>query len=299
MKIPKVAVIITNWNGKVNTEQCIISLKTQTYQNYWIIVVDNASTDDSVAYLKEKFHDIVILKNKENLGWTGGCNTGINYAMKSNADYFFILNNDITLDENVIEGLVKIAESNDNIGIIGPRIRSASNHEIILSPGINRNYRTLKLKYSEGVDNGQYTEIKDVNWIDDMTALIKKELIENIGVYDVQYFMYAEDSDLCYRATNKGYKIFYIPYLTAYHIEHGSTGEKFNSFIAYYVIRNYILFMRKYYSKRHFIIIIPFIFAMLIVNSITSILKGQWDVPKAMINGILWHTKNKINKHVY
>lgn len=160
---PKVSIIIVNWNGKEDTLKCIESVLQTDYPNYNIIVVDNASTDDSVKYLKEKYPEIIYLENKENLGWTGGNNTGMEYAIKNGADYCFLLNNDIILDKNCLKELIRIAKSNKRIGFVVPKVYYHDNPKKIYSAGLNMIYPLLlpkKLKKGK-MDRGQFDNVYD------------------------------------------------------------------------------------------------------------------------------------------
>lgn len=293
---PKVSIITINWNGKEDTAECLESLKRLVYPNYDVIVVDNASMDDSVEFLRERFSEVTYIENEENVGWTGGCNAGIEYAMKKGADYIFILNNDIVIDKDCLKELVKVAESDARIGFVGPRIRSYEEHEKILSPGVSRNYRTLGVKKGEVADRGQFKEVKDVNWIDDTVLLVKKSVIEKVGIHDPEYFMYGEDTDWCYRVKKAGFGISYVPLVCVWHKHSASSGGGYNSFVAYYQARNYLLFMRKHFSKYHLFFVVPFFyFQFIIYQSVRALYKGEWNVPLAMIGGMLWHIglKNK------
>ena len=286
---PKVSIITINWNGKEDTAECLESVKRLDYPNYEIIVVDNASTDGSVEFLRERFPEITYIENEENVGWTGGCNAGIEYAMKGGVEYVFILNNDIVVDKDCLKELVKVAESDPKIGFVGPRIRSYEEPEKIISQGVSLNYKTLRVKKGEVRDMGQFKGVKDVNWVDDTVLLVKKSVIEKVGMHDPVYFMYAEDTDWSYRVTNAGFRILYTPLASVWHKHHASSGGGYNSFVAYYQARNYLVFMRKHFSKCHLIFVAPFYFRFIFAHSARALYEGEWGVPFAMIRGILWH----------
>ena len=290
---PKVSIITINWNGKEDTAECLESVKRLDYPNYEIVVVDNASADGSVEFLRERFPEVTYIENKENLGWTGGCNAGIEYAMKNEADYVFILNNDIVVDKDCLKELVKVAESDSKIGFVGPRIYSYGEPEKILSPGVNVYYTLLRRKKGERKDTGQLDKIKEVNWIDDMVLLVKRKVIENVGLYDPSYFMYFEDSDWCYRTKKSGFRILYVPTTKAWHKGSSSSGGHLNAFTAYYSTRNWILFIRKHFPKYYLILTLPFLFKFIFSWSIEAVYKRKWDVPVAMIKGLLWHFRFK------
>src|SRR3989339_346256 len=122
MNKPLVYILILNWNGKEDTLECLSSLKKIDYPNYKTIVIDNGSTDDSVKIINKKYPKIKIIENKKNLGYAEGNNVGIRYALKNKADYVLILNNDTIVDKKFLTELVKVGESNEKVGIVGPNV---------------------------------------------------------------------------------------------------------------------------------------------------------------------------------
>ena len=119
---PKVAIILLNWNEYQDTIECVLSLKDMEYDNYEILIIDNGSTNDSVAILQEKFPEVTLIKSKENLGFCEGNNVGIRHALKNGSDYLFVLNNDTVVDKHVLEFLVKAAEDNNDMCIYAPKL---------------------------------------------------------------------------------------------------------------------------------------------------------------------------------
>lgn len=289
---PNVVIIIVNWNGKKNTLDCLKSLYALDYPSFEIIVVDNASTDGSIDCLKQFYPNIRYLQSDINLGWTGGCALGMKCALNLNCKYIFILNNDIIIDKDCLRKLVNVAESNTKIGFVGPRICSYYGPQKIESPGINRNYLTLEFEKNRKFDDGSFQDIRQVNYLDDMALLVRREVILTIGMHDLDYFMYGEDVDWSYRVHKGGFLLVYVPFAIAKHKHHASTGGKYNAFIAYYQSRNYLLFFRKNFRRNDFIQALPYFLKFVMYQSSLALRYGQWDIPLAIIKGILWHIKD-------
>ncbi len=135
MRIPKVSLIILNWNGKDVLQECLRSAGGLDYPNYDIIVVDNGSTDGSQGFIQQNFPKVYLIENGQNLGFAEGQNIGIRYAMGEGADYLFVLNNDITFDRSVLKELIAAFEDDESIGIAGPRLDDAENPTVVQKTG--------------------------------------------------------------------------------------------------------------------------------------------------------------------
>ncbi|GAB4544388.1 MAG: glycosyltransferase family 2 protein [Thermodesulfovibrionia bacterium] len=252
--IPLVQIIVLNYNNFKDTIDCLNSLADLTYPNYKVLIIDNASEDDSVKrihkWLIEQERDfqilgedslfniktlpdfILVIKNK-NTGYAGGNNTGIRLAIKNGARYVWILNNDTTVHPDALTELVKVAERQPMIGIVGSKIYFFDNPDRIwFSSGY---YVTDKR-----CDITEMVE-KDVMVISGCSFLIKKELIDDIGFLWEGYFLYFEENDYCMRARRNGWKVYFSPLSKVYHKVSRSVGENSPMFL-YYKARNYMLY---------------------------------------------------------
>jgi len=260
--LPKVAIIILNWNGFNDTRECLESLKSIHYCNYEIILVDNNSQGNEYQILKEKYKGFVnwFIKNDYNLGFAGGNNSGIQIALKNNFDYILLLNNDTVVEPDFLNKLVENGEKNKNIGILTPKIIYYSNKNLIWSAG---GYIS-KIKAS-GFPYGLNKSVKSndrerfCTFASGCCLLIKTEVFNNIGLLDDLYFLYLEDTDFCFRAIKNGYKILYIPSSIIYHKVNTSTTKENLLLPLYYSIRNRLYFARKnlgfyYYLALNYII---------------------------------------------
>ena len=261
----KVAVVILNWNRKSDTIECLESIQKLQITNYklQIIIVDNASTDGSVQEFK-KLKDIALVQNKENLGYTGGNNCGIEKALELGTDFVMVLNNDTVLDKNLVEEFLKAAEENPDVGIFTPKIYFAKGFEfhkerykseelgkVIWAAGGSIDWNNV-FGINRGVDEvdtGQYDQVEEVDFGSGACLFVKREVFEKVRMFDDRYFMYYEDADFCVRAKKEGYKVLYIPRAKLWHKVAGSSGIG-SGLNDYFISRNRLLFGTLYASFR-------------------------------------------------
>ena len=271
------------------------------YPNFEIVVVDNGSTDDSIRYLKEIFGDTIhIVQNGENLGYSKGFNAGITYAMDKNPDYLFILNNDTKVDPKALTELVKAAETDASIGFVSGKVYQYDNPKVLQTVGKLTNSITLVGSHigANEEDIGQYNDIKEYTFIDDVFLLVRKEVIEKVGGYDSNFFLYLEETDWCVRVRKAGFKIIYTPGAKIWHKGSMSSGGGMNPINTYWLTRNKYLFMWRNatsqqwrnFMLRNNLINLP-------MSTINRIIKGQNKrfiaLLKGNLSGIIWVLKNR------
>ena len=259
MSYPKVSLVILNWNGKDITIACLKSVEKIDYPNYQVIVVDNGSTDGSQKEIKAGFPSVHLMENGQNLGFPEGMNVGIRYALDGGADYVFSLNNDTILDRDILTELVKVAESSPAIGIVVPKVYFAQEPNRIQTVGGMIDWkkgRGYHLKIGE-IDTGEYESEREVDYLG--LPLIKKAVIDKIGLYDSGYFAYWEDVDLCTRAKRAGFKVISVPRAKIWH-EGTFTIRKISGFFEYYSTRNRFWFMKRHASGKQFLLFILWFF---------------------------------------
>lgn len=237
----KIYIIIVNYNKYELTVECINSIKENIYQNYKIIIVDNNSGNNSYRILTEKFGNdekILILKSKKNNGFAAGNNIGIQYALKSGAEYILLLNNDTEVDKNFLYELVKTSKKHNNC-VVCPLIYNYYNNEIWYSGGYFNRKKAI-------VEN-RITDIEtEINFATGCCVLIPTLIVKQIGLLDEIYFMYCEDSDYSIRIINSGNKIFYNPKSIIYHKIGKTSGGKESISSIYYNNRNRFYLIKKY-----------------------------------------------------
>lgn len=277
----KVYIIILNWNGEDNTIECLNSLKEINYNNYKIVVVDNGSAGGSVFEIKKRFPEVEMIENKINLGFAGGNNIGIKYAISNRADYILLINNDTTVEKDFLNKLVEAGESDKSIGLVGSKICFYSEPNRIWFAGGKVNWIKNKgthIGWGE-IDNGQYDKIKEAGYLTGCCLLIKKEVINKVGVLPEDYFLYYEDLDFSLRVKNFGYKCVYVYKSKIYHKVSKSTKPGSPEYI-YYHTRNGLVLAKRNGSLLSKIILYPhciFLFLKQLVKIVIFPQKRNWS----------------------
>lgn len=259
----KVAIITVNYNGKKDTLELLDSLTRLITTSYQLltIVVDNASSDDIVSVIKKQFPKVDILQTGANLGFSGGYNKGLEYATIWGADYFLLINNDCLIkDADLILKLLETAKSDPKIGLVSPKIYFAPGFEfhkdryqdqdlgkVIWYAGGEFDWDNIGSSHRgiDEVDKGQFDSVSETEFISGACVLIKKEVLEKVGVLDEKYFLYFEDSDFAKRAENAGFKKYYNGKVAIFHKVSRSTGIG-SKITDYYHTRNRLIFGMKY-----------------------------------------------------
>ena len=237
---PLVSIVIPNWNGKKYLKDCLTSLQSQTHNNLEIIVVDNASKDDSVEYLQKNFPDTKIIQHSSNLGFGAANNTGISAAQ---GEYIMMLNNDTRLEPNCIEELIRSIERNKKYGACASKILLENEDNLLDVAGIAVCLDGLSIGRGRLESSDKFNDEEEVFFASDCACLYKKEMLEDIGltneVYDADFFAYADETDMGWRAQLAGWKCIYNPKAVVYHLHSASSGS-YSSFKAFLVERNRI-----------------------------------------------------------
>ncbi len=285
MEKSKTSIILLNWNNLSDLKECLNSLVRIDYLNYEIILVDNGSSDDSAEKIKKMFPQIIPIKNDENLGFAEGNNVGIRYAMAKGADYILLLNNDTVVEPDFLSILVRVAESDAEIGIVGPRIFFYDSKTLWFAGGILNRKTGFTYHLGEGrQDVDQFDKIIEADFISGCAMLIKKSVLMKIGFLDKDYFNSHEDADFCLRAKNAGFKILFEPKAVIYHKLARSMGGRKSPFYLYYRTRNHLLFRKKRYINAPFFW--PIFLFLALKRTLGSLLLGQPKGALATIKGI-------------
>ena len=242
----KVYIVVLNWNGKADTLECLASLRSTDYDNYVVVLADNGSEDDSVSAVRAQFPEVEILELGKNLGFAGGNNAGIRYAIEQGADYVYLINNDTTVDPAYLRELVAAAEADPRVGLAGSKIMYHSEPQRIWFAGGRINWLLNKGEHIglDEIDKGQYDAAGEVGYLTGCSLLIKREVVEKVGVLEDDYFLYYEDADYSLRVHNAGYRIMYAPKSIIYHKVSRSTKPGSSSYV-YYHVRNGLVNARR------------------------------------------------------
>lgn len=258
---PKVCIIILNWNGIQDTIECLESIKKITYSNYMVIVVDNASTGNDIHILKEKFNNYIqIIENDKNYGFSEGNNIGMRYVLDNNLnpEYFLLLNNDTIVAPDFLTDLVKVAESDTKIGIVGPEIYYYNFNErknVVWSAGGKVSWWREPFYYHIGQnydDSPKYNVQKEMGFVSGAAMLIKRHVAEKVSFLNPKYFFGYEEIEICLKAWKAGYKVIYVPQAKVWHKALRRYRRGYNPTIAdpapyYYLIKNNFSTLIYYY----------------------------------------------------
>lgn len=247
----KIAVIICNFNKASMVVKCIQCILESTFRDFDIFVVDNASTDNSVeAICRSYSNDVTVLQNSENLGGTGGFNTGLKHAYELGYEYFMCVDNDAFLDENAIKELYDFMEAHPKAGIATSKIYHMDAPGYIQQYGQEISFdffATTPLDYNK-YDDGSLEAFRYVDAAAACSMLIRRSLIDKIGFWNDDYFLYWDDTDFCWRCWLAGMEVASVGTSYALH-QMGAKKEAVSTFPTYYSWRNWIYFFKKYTAK--------------------------------------------------
>lgn len=217
----KVFIVVLNWNGWRDTTVCLSSLQHLRYDKHEVIVVDNGSTDDSVSRIRNEYSSVRLIEAGKNLGFAGGCNLGLRYALAHGAKFVWLLNNDTTVDCGALQALVNTARSDPRIAVVGSVIYDMSEPSRIQAWGggyvnfwLGRSRHFLKPVRDDRIE-----------FITGASMLISREAIESIGLLDEGFFMYWEDADYCFRLRDAKWRLAVAGQSKIRHKQCGSTGK--------------------------------------------------------------------------
>jgi len=220
-----ISVIVLNWNGRIHLKECLDSLRYQTYKDFEVIFVDNGSTDNSVEFVRENFPDVTILTLNKNAGFSKGNNEGIKIAK---SEYIVLLNNDTKVDKYWLGELYKSVCKHPEISFFASKIDSAGDGYAICGAPFKIGHYENGSKYSQ--ENIVFGACAGA-------SLYKKEMLNDVGLLDDDFFAIYEDGDLNFRAQLKGYKCLFVPSAIVYHKGSSSIGT-LTDFYVYYGQRN-------------------------------------------------------------
>lgn len=287
---PKVCIIVVSWNKKDCIKNCLKSLAKVSYPNYEIIVVDNASVDGSPEEIESTFPYVRLVRNRENLGYTGGNNVGIQYSIRKSADYIVLLNDDVIVSPSFLTEMIKAFESDRQIGMAGPKILCFPEKTRIYQPYGKINYYLQIGRLSLN----RIVEPTKVDWVCGAALFVRTETIKKAGLLDTNFFLYFDEADFCERAKKAGYKIVYVPHSIVYHDISRSFSHGMNPVQLYYVTRNELLFARKHLNL---LVFFPLWIPRFILRlSKYSMKTRDAEIAKAILRGFLDFTRNKYGK---
>ena len=269
MSKERVYIVVLNWNGWRDTVLCLESVGRLLIDGFvlGVVVVDNGSMDGSVNEIRKRkygIRNLEIIENGENLGYAGGNNVGMQYALDKGADWVMVLNNDTRVAKNLIIHLIEAGMKHKDAGALAPKIyfekgcefhkkryKKGEAGKVIWSAGGEIDWQNVfgKNRGVDEVDKGQYDEEAEVDFASGACVLCRAKALVGVGLFDEKYFMYFEDADLAIRMRNKGWKTVYVPEACVWHKVAGSSGIG-SGLNDYFIIRNRLYFGMRYASLR-------------------------------------------------
>jgi GT2 family glycosyltransferase len=264
-------VVIPNWNGAEWLAESLESIEKQSYSSS-VIVVDNASADNSAEIVKSQFPNVILLKNDSNLGFAGGVNTGIRYALENDADAVALFNNDAVAEKDWLSNLVKGLDD-EKVGIVTGKLLHLDGKHIDSTGDIYSRYGIAFPRGRNQEDIGQYDTSEEVFGASGGASLYKADMLRELGLFDEKFFAYYEDVDISFRAQLAGWKVRYEPKAIAYH-RIGATSSKLGSFTRYHSVKNlFILYTKNMPGWLYWKYLPLFTYTMLRMCA-TSLLRG-------------------------
>jgi GT2 family glycosyltransferase len=224
----RICVILLNWNGKKDTLECLASLQKVEYPRFTTIVVDNGSSDDSVTAIRAAHPQVPIFETKQNLGFAGGNNVGIEWALSKPFEWIFLLNNDTTIAPDCLTAFMEAAKQNPQAKIFGAKIlRYSDPHRIDHLGGI-WNPEKVEFESKRGGDlDEERIESEPVDYVCGAALLMHRSVPEAIGLLEPSFFLFWEETDFCFRARRKGFGVWTAPKAKIWHkVSSSFTGGK-------------------------------------------------------------------------
>jgi GT2 family glycosyltransferase len=274
---PSIAIIVLTWNGRDLTLDCLRSLEAVATPGVRCIVVDNASTDGTVAAVRERYGErITVLENPSNLGFAAGNNSGIRRALAEGADFVLLLNNDTIVAPDFVEALLGPMPASPDIGITAPKIYYAEPRDQIWFAGgeISLWRGTARHIGIREKDRGQYDGARDIDYATGCAMLVRREVFERVGELDPGYRAYFEDADFCMRTRAAGWRIRYLPASKVWHRISASTGGQLSRRKAMRKLAGARRFFSRY-ARPYQWITIPFFFALDVLRIAGLVLAGR------------------------
>lgn len=246
--MPKISIILLNWNGIQDTLECLASVFAIDYPRYEVIVADNGSRDQQGQRIKQHYPQITLIENGSNLGFAEGNNVAIRHALSTGADYVLLLNNDTTIDSDALTGFAQAIRQFPAAGIFGAKIFYHSRPKTLWYAGARWDSRRggfMHVGMGEEDDGLSHEQIGDQDYITGCALLVSRTVIERIGVMEPQFFVYFEETDWCHRARRAGFRCLLVPAAKVWHKGSASTGGAASPIYHYYMSRNLLLFVQR------------------------------------------------------
>lgn len=289
-----VSIIIVNWNGLRWLKLCLPSLLRQRYKNIEIILVDNASTDDSIGWIKKYYPRVTILKNSENLGFAEANNVGYR---KAKGQYILLLNNDTVVKPDFLVELIKKIESSPDIAGVQSKLLLMDDHSRLDAVGAFLTPTGFLFHWGFGKkDSAKYDKTQNLYTTKGAAMMFCRDALRKVemdnSIFDPTYFAYFEETDLCHRIWLTGKRIVYAPKSVVFHKMGGTSTGMDNAFIQYHSFKNRIRSYLKNLEWGNLFKLLPIHLAMCEFFSLVSFLKGKFSLGWAIQRSLWWNIAN-------
>lgn len=293
------SIIIVSWNALHHLKTFLPSVVASAHENFEIILADNASSDDSKAWVREQYPDVKIVTFDHNYGYCGGNNRAVPYAT---GDILLFLNNDVKVEPDWLTPLSQLFADNPDIAAAQPKMLSYKNPETFEYAGAaggfldKYGYPFCRGRLFDTLENddGQYDKPSEIFWASGAALAIRKDVFQELGGFDEDFEFHMEEIDLCWRLWNRGYKIAYCPQSVVYHLGGGSLPMDSPRKV-YYNYRNSLRMLWKNYTTPSLLFRFPARLLLDTIAALRELLSGNAKVFKAMIKGH-WHFWRSLGK---
>lgn len=284
--------VVPNWNLKKDLGECIDSLLSSQVDQE-IIVVDNASTDGSVEYIREKYPNVVLIALDENIGYAGALNAGIRYALGKGTDYVLCINSDTIFPAETIERLIQRMESDERIGVLTPKVLHYDHPEVVYTLG-SKSFPWMPLPVEYGrrkPDQPGYRGFLEYDYVSACAIIVRASVFQAIGLFNEAFFMYYEDNDFCRRARDAGFRIGCDGDAVIFH-KVSLSAKKQADRITYTRARNRVWFYRRYRHGPSPLLTMLVLLLVALWASIRNVLGGNMGWLRAYWRGFVegWRT---------
>ena len=257
---PRVVVVVLSWNRREDTIACVRSVRGSRYRNFDLLLVDNASTDGSVVALRREFPDLPLLQTGSNLGYAGGNNAGMSWALANGANYVLLLNDDALVSASCLEELVTFCECNAKVGAAGPLVCFADTPDVVQTAGMRVQMAGVRVhQIGAGESAERFHEPRfGVDCVNGVALFVRCLALEQVGPLDEDYFLYNEEVDWCLRARRAGWELAIVPAARVLH-KISARDRDLDSNVLFHQTRGRFVFLRKHGAWQHFIPLFPIV----------------------------------------
>lgn len=273
---PTVWSVVVNWNRPEDTVRCVESLKASAYRAVRILIVDNGSDLDKYDELRRTVVGAEIVRSETNLGFGMGSNVGIQYALDGGAAYVLLLNNDTIVDACMIGTLVEAMRSDRSIGVAGPIIYYSHEPETVWFAGYRIKGKLYVVRRGLHLKR-PFKAVEDVDFVSGCGMLVRREAIEQVGMFSPEYFMYYEDLDLCLRVKKAGWRIVCATGARMWHAVSASSGGSESPMKEYHQVRSSLIFYRRHTHGVMFVVNVGLRLLRAGYGSLAYLLRKGWN----------------------